>query len=145
MQILNNLVSHSCVLHSMGIVQHVHGESIRYHSHMEKWFFLFPKTIKPWNSSVWCWAMQAFRLCMQDFLVNNISCRYYKKSITLLHFLLSIFYLFIYFNIFYYYVFSSITFRILSQKSPIPSPPSPHFPTHPFPFFGPGIPLYWGI
>jgi hypothetical protein len=23
--------------------------------------------------------------------------------------------------------------------------PAPHFPTHPFPFFGPGIPLYWGI
>jgi hypothetical protein len=21
----------------------------------------------------------------------------------------------------------------------------PHSPTHPFPFFGPGIPLYWGI
>jgi hypothetical protein len=34
-------------------------------------------------------------------------------------------------NIFYYYVFSSITFRMLSQKSLIPSPP--HFPTHPFP------------
>jgi hypothetical protein len=28
-------------------------------------------------------------------------------------------------------------------KSP-PYPP-PHFPTHTFPFFGPGIPLYWGI
>jgi hypothetical protein len=28
-------------------------------------------------------------------------------------------------------------------KSP-PYPP-PHFPTHPFPFFGPGTPLYWGI
>jgi hypothetical protein len=28
-------------------------------------------------------------------------------------------------------------------KSP-PYPP-PHFPTHPFLFFGPGIPLYWGI
>jgi hypothetical protein len=28
-------------------------------------------------------------------------------------------------------------------KSP-PYPP-PHFPTHPLPFFGPGIPLYWGI
>jgi hypothetical protein len=45
-------------------------------------------------------------------------------------------------NIFYYYVFSSITFRMLSQKSPIPPP---HFPTHPFQFFDPGIPLYWGI
>jgi hypothetical protein len=24
-------------------------------------------------------------------------------------------------------------------------PPTPHSPTHPFPLFGPGIPLYWGI
>ena len=45
---------------------------------------------------------------------------------------------FLIFNIFYY-VFSSITFPMLSQKSP------PHSPTHPFPFFGPGVPLYWGI
>jgi hypothetical protein len=45
------------------------------------------------------------------------------------------------FNIFYY-IFSSITFPMLSQKSPIPS----HLPpTHPLPLFGPGIPLYWGI
>jgi hypothetical protein len=43
---------------------------------------------------------------------------------------------------FFYYVFSSITFPMLSQKSPIPSP---HSPTHLFPLFGPGIPLYWGI
>jgi hypothetical protein len=48
---------------------------------------------------------------------------------------------FLFFNIFYY-VFSSIIFPMLSQKSPIPSP---HSPTHPFPLFGPGIPLYWGI
>jgi hypothetical protein len=33
-----------------------------------------------------------------------------------------------FFNIFYYYVFSSITFRMLSQKSPIPSPPLPYPP-----------------
>jgi hypothetical protein len=46
------------------------------------------------------------------------------------------------FLIFFYYIFSSITFPMLSQKSPIPSP---HFPTHPFPFFGPGVPLYWDI
>jgi hypothetical protein len=31
---------------------------------------------------------------------------------------------FFFFNIFYYSIFSSITFRMLSQKSPIPSPPS---------------------
>ena len=30
---------------------------------------------------------------------------------------------------FFYYVFSSITFPMLSQKSPIPSPPTP-LPTH---------------
>ena len=43
---------------------------------------------------------------------------------------------------FFFYVFSSITFPMLSQ-----SPPHPphHFPTYPFPFFGPGVPLYWGI
>jgi hypothetical protein len=53
---------------------------------------------------------------------------------------LSFFFVFIYiFN----YVFSSITFPMLSQKFPTPS--SPHSPTHPFPFFGPGVPLYWGI
>jgi hypothetical protein len=46
-----------------------------------------------------------------------------------------------FFFFFFYYVFSSITFPMLSQKSP----PPPHSPTHPFPFFGPGIPLYWGI
>jgi hypothetical protein len=47
--------------------------------------------------------------------------------------------LFFYF-LFFYYVFSSITFPMLSQKSPIPTsyPPIPIF-------VGPGIPLYWGI
>jgi hypothetical protein len=45
--------------------------------------------------------------------------------------LVTFFFLFL----FIYYVFSSITFPMLSQKSPIPSPP--HFPTHPFPFFWP--------
>jgi hypothetical protein len=52
-------------------------------------------------------------------------------------------FLFIYLFNFFYYVFSSITFPMLSQKSPTPS--CPHSPTHPFPFFGPGVPLYWGI
>jgi hypothetical protein len=44
---------------------------------------------------------------------------------------------FFFFN-FFYYVFSSITFPMLSQKY-LPSP------IHSFPFFGPGVPLYWGI
>jgi hypothetical protein len=47
------------------------------------------------------------------------------------------------FFVYFYYVFSSITFPMLSQKSPIPSPT--HSLTHPFPLFGPGVPLYWGI
>jgi hypothetical protein len=34
----------------------------------------------------------------------------------------------------FYYILSSIKFLMLSQRSPIPSP---HFPTHPFPFFWP--------
>jgi hypothetical protein len=33
---------------------------------------------------------------------------------------------------------------MLSQKSPIPSPPT-SLPTHSHFIFGPGIPLYWGI
>jgi hypothetical protein len=41
--------------------------------------------------------------------------------------------LFFFFNIFFYYVFSSITFPMLSQKSPIPSPPLPY----------PPIPTFW--
>jgi hypothetical protein len=47
-----------------------------------------------------------------------------------------------FFNIFYYYVFSSIHLECY-PKSPPYLPPD--FPTHPFPFFGPGIPLYWDI
>jgi hypothetical protein len=44
---------------------------------------------------------------------------------------------------FFYYVFSSITFPMLSQNSPITPPPtSLHTHSH---FFGPGVPLYWGI
>jgi hypothetical protein len=48
-------------------------------------------------------------------------------------FIAAIFYLFFYLNIFYY-VFSSITFPMLSHKSPIPPP---HSPTHSFPLFYP--------
>jgi hypothetical protein len=36
-------------------------------------------------------------------------------------------------NIFYYCIFSSITFRMLSQKSPVPSPPLSY----------PPIPIFW--
>jgi hypothetical protein len=39
----------------------------------------------------------------------------------------------VFFFYIFYYVFSSITFPMLSQKSPTPPP---HSPTHPFPFFG---------
>jgi hypothetical protein len=46
-------------------------------------------------------------------------------------FVSSTFFLFLIF--FYNYVFSSITFRMLSQKSPIPSPPLPY----------PPIPMFW--
>ena len=45
---------------------------------------------------------------------------------------MQLFYLFIFYI--FYYIFSSITFPMLSQKSPIPSP---HFPTNTFPFFWP--------
>jgi hypothetical protein len=44
---------------------------------------------------------------------------------------------------FFYYIFSSITFSMLSQKFPHTLPPNS--PTQPFPIFGPGVPLYWGI
>jgi hypothetical protein len=42
------------------------------------------------------------------------------------------------FSYFFYYVFSSITFPMLSQKPPTPSPP--HSPTHPFPFLALAFP-----
>jgi hypothetical protein len=53
------------------------------------------------------------------------------------------FILLILFKKYFYYIFSSITFPTLSQKSPIPSPPLP-YPPIPI-FFGPGVPLNWGI
>jgi hypothetical protein len=46
--------------------------------------------------------------------------------------------LFFFSSFFVYYVFSSITFPMLSQKSPHTHP---HSPTYPSPLFGPGIPL----
>jgi hypothetical protein len=46
-------------------------------------------------------------------------------------------------SFFFNYIFTSITFPMLSQKTPHTVPPNS--PTHPFPVFGPGIPLYWGM
>jgi hypothetical protein len=49
------------------------------------------------------------------------------------------FFLFIYLlRIFLNYIANAI------PKVPHTLPP-PHSPTHPSPFFGPGVPLYWGI
>jgi hypothetical protein len=46
---------------------------------------------------------------------------------------------------FFFFITYFPQFPMLSQKSPIPSPPLP-YPFIPFFFFfGPGIPLYWGI
>jgi hypothetical protein len=75
------------------------------------------------------WALiQVGWLCQQDLWHHCTS---------------NLFFYFFKINVFYY-IYSSITFPMLYQKSPIPSPP--HFPTHSFPFFfGPGVPLYWGI
>jgi hypothetical protein len=36
----------------------------------------------------------------------------------------------LFYRIFFYYIFSSITFPMLSQKSPTPSPPPTPLPTH---------------
>jgi hypothetical protein len=46
---------------------------------------------------------------------------------------------------YFYYVFSSITFFNAIPKVPHTLPPPPDSPAHPFPLFGPGVPLYWGI
>jgi hypothetical protein len=50
----------------------------------------------------------------------------------------------LYISIFYFFItyFSQLHFQC-HPKSP-PYPPS-HSSTHPFPFFGPGVPLYWSI
>ena len=44
-------------------------------------------------------------------------------------------------NIFITY-FPQLHFQCYPKSPPCPPP---HFPTHPFPLFGPGVPLYWGI
>jgi hypothetical protein len=53
-----------------------------------------------------------------------------------------ILYLFKFFSFFLITYFPQLHFQCY-PKSP-PHPPPPHAPTHPFPFFGPGVPLYWG-
>jgi hypothetical protein len=45
--------------------------------------------------------------------------------------------------LFFYYVFF---LNYISNAIPkVPHTLPPHSPTHPFPFFGPGVPLNWGI
>jgi hypothetical protein len=57
-----------------------------------------------------------------------------KKAIFFLGF-------FFFFNIFISY-FPHLHFQCYPKSLPYPPP---HSPTHLFPLFGPGIPLYWGI
>ena len=54
-----------------------------------------------------------------------------------------LFFSFYYYYYFIYYVFSSMTFPMLSQKSPIPSPPLPYPPI--LIFLALAFSLYWGI
>jgi hypothetical protein len=49
-------------------------------------------------------------------------------------------------GVFFYFLFKYFLLCIfLNYISKSPPYPPPHSPTHPFPLFGPGIPLYWGI
>jgi hypothetical protein len=90
-----------------------------------------PKQLKPESKLLSKYERKHVALVSHDLTQCNFSCFYFiflKTSKIHLSF--------------FYYVFYSITFPMLSQKS-LTHPP--HSPTHPFPFFGPGIPLYWGI
>jgi hypothetical protein len=53
----------------------------------------------------------------------------YQEAEGMLEITRAFFFLIFFKNIFYYFIFSSITFRMLSQKSPIPSPRT-SLPTH---------------
>jgi hypothetical protein len=54
---------------------------------------------------------------------------------------LRVLFFFFFFNIFIRY-FPHLHFQCYPKSPPYPSP---HSPTHPFPIFGPGVPVYWGI
>jgi hypothetical protein len=60
-------------------------------------------------------------------------------TVQLFFFSLHDFYLFIYFITY----FLQLHFQCYPKSPPPPSPPPLSSP--PFPFFGPGVPLYWGI
>jgi hypothetical protein len=47
---------------------------------------------------------------------------------------------------FFFFFLLRIFLNDISNAIPkVPHYPPPHFPTQPFSFFGPGVPLYWGI
>ena len=71
------------------------------------------------------------------------SCKHINISIShCLSFLY--FYLFL-LDIFFIYISNVIPFPSFPSKNPLSFPHSPCSLTHPHPFPGPGIPLYWGI
>jgi hypothetical protein len=46
---------------------------------------------------------------------------------------------------YFIYISNIVPFPVSPPKIPYPLHPSPFSPTHPLPFPGPGITLYWGI
>jgi hypothetical protein len=48
-------------------------------------------------------------------------------------------------DVFFICISNVVPFLSFPSKNPLSPPPSPCFPTHPFPLSVPGIPLYWGI
>jgi hypothetical protein len=74
-------------------------------------------------SSIFCILLVMFAFMAPDFFSKFFMSR-----------VVSLRDVFFFFFTFFYYVFSSITFPMLSQKSPIPPPP-------PLPY--PSIPIFW--